>query len=210
VFGSEDAGIWEFRGHTAIHTFSCAVCWAAADRLARIAAQLKLHDREKYWRAHAQRMGERIRAEGFSRSLNSFTSTLGGSTVDASLLMLGELGVVDWKDAMFVSTVDRIGKTLKKGKFLARYAEADDFGLPEVAFTVCTFWYISALWNVGRGAEARELFADMLQHRNSLGLMSEDLAPGSGELWGNYPQTYSMVGIINCAMRLSRSWEEAM
>ena len=210
MFTQPDAGIWEFRGRTGVHTFSSAVCWAAADRLARIAARLGLVDRERYWRPHAQKMAKRIREEGYSRSLTSFTSTLKGDSVDASLLMLGELGVVDWKDPMFVSTVDRIGKTLKKGKFLARYADPDDFGVPEVAFTVCTFWYISALWNVGRCDEARELFEEMLRQRNSLGLMSEDLAPGSGELWGNYPQTYSMVGIINCAMRLSRSWEEAM
>jgi GH15 family glucan-1,4-alpha-glucosidase len=106
--------------------------------------------------------------------------------------------------------LEHIGKTLRRGAFLARYAEPDDFGLPEVAFSVCTFWYINALWNTGRRPEARELFEAMLRRRNGLGLMSEDLAPGSGEMWGNYPQTYSMVGIINCAMRLSRSWEDAL
>ena len=82
--------------------------------------------------------------------------------------------------------------------------------MPEVAFSVCTFWYINALWAIGQPQVARELFEKMLQRRNALGLMSEDLAPDSGELWGNYPQTYSMVGIVNCAMRLSRSWEDAL
>jgi len=105
--------------------------------------------------------------------------------------------------------VERIGKTLRRGAFLARYAEPDDFGMPEVAFSVCTFWYINALWSIGRKAEARELFEEMLRRRNGVGLMSEDLS-ASGEMWGNYPQTYSMVGIVNCAMRLSRSWEDAL
>jgi GH15 family glucan-1,4-alpha-glucosidase len=210
VFGDADAGIWEYRGRNVVHTFSCAVCWAAADRLARIAGRLRLHDRARYWRAHAQAMGQRIRHEGWSNSLNSFTTTFNGNSVDASLLLLSELGVVDWRDPQYMATVDRIGRTLKKGRFLARYVEADDFGVPEVAFSVCTFWYISALWSVGRREEARELFEDMLRQRNGVGLMSEDLAPGTGEMWGNYPQTYSMVGIINCAMRLSRSWEEAL
>jgi GH15 family glucan-1,4-alpha-glucosidase len=209
-FGKPDAGIWEYRGHTAVHTFSSAVCWAAAERLARIAGRLGLSAREKYWREREREMGQRIRAAAWSKSMNSFTTTFDGDSVDASLLLLAELGVVDWSDPMYIGTVERIGNTLRRGAFLARYAEADDFGLPEVAFSVCTFWYINALWSIGRKAEARELFGEMLKRRNGVGLMSEDLAPGSGEMWGNYPQTYSMVGIINCAMRLSRSWEDAL
>jgi pentatricopeptide repeat protein len=85
----------------------------------------------------------------------------------------------------------------------------DDFGAPETAFNVCTFWYIDALAAAGRRDEARALFENMLTRRNAVGLLSEDLAPATGELWGNFPQTYSMVGLINSAMRLSRSWEEA-
>lgn len=210
VFGQPDAGIWEYRGRAEVHTFSAAVSWAAADRLARIAGRLGLTARAQYWQGHARRMASRLRAAAWSPALQSFTSTFGGDSVDASLLLLAELGVVDWADPMYVATVQRIGATLRRGAFLARYADADDFGVPDVAFSVCTFWYINALWGVGRRGEARELFEEMLHRRNSLGLMSEDLAPGSGELWGNYPQTYSMVGIINCAMRLSRSWEDAL
>lgn len=210
VFGQPDAGIWEYRGHSAVHTFSATACWAAADRLARIAGRLGLSEREHYWREHATGMAQRILAAAWSTTLNSFTSTFHGDSVDASLLLLAEVGLIDWKDPMYVATVRRIGETLHRGPFLARYAKPDDFGVPEVAFTVCTFWYISALWATGEQARARELFEEMLRRRNSLGLMSEDLAPESGELWGNYPQTYSMVGIVNCAMRLSRSWEDAM
>ena len=94
-------------------------------------------------------------------------------------------------------------------RFIHRYAAPDDFGAPEVAFNVCTFWYIDALAAVGRKAEARELFETMLAARNPLGLLSEDMANDSRELWGNFPQTYSMVGLINSAMRLSKTWEEA-
>ena len=86
---------------------------------------------------------------------------------------------------------------------------ADDFGAPENAFNVCTFWYIEALAATGRRAEAREIFEKMLACRTSLGLMSEDLDPVTRELWGNFPQTYSMVGLINSATRLSIPWEEA-
>ncbi len=210
VFGQPDAGIWEYRGRMAAHTFSAAVSWAAADRLARIAVRLQLHERAHYWRNHARRMAEQLRDAAWSRDLHSFTTAFHGNSVDASLLLLAELGIVDWTDPKYVSTVEHIGATLRRGPFLARYAEADDFGVPDVAFSVCTFWYINALWGIGQRAQARELFEEMLRRRNSLGLMSEDLAHESGELWGNYPQTYSMVGIINCAMRLSRSWEDAL
>jgi GH15 family glucan-1,4-alpha-glucosidase len=155
-------------------------------------------------------MAARIRKSAWSAELNSFTTTFDGDSVDASLLLMAEVGLLDWLDPMYVSTVQRIGETLRRGPFLARYTERDDFGVPQAAFTVCTFWYINALWATGARAQARELFEETLRRRNSLGLMSEDLAPDSGELWGNFPQTYSMVGIVNCAMRLSRSWEEAM
>lgn len=210
VFGQADAGIWEYRGRSAAHTFSAAVSWAAADRLARIAQRLRLPERQHYWRAHARRMAAQLREAAWSNDLHTYTTTFHGNTVDASLLLLAELGVVDWTDPKYVSTVEFIGQTLRRGPFLARYADADDFGTPDVAFSVCTFWYINALWGIGHHAQARELFEEMLRRRNSLGLMSEDLAPETGELWGNYPQTYSMVGIINCAMRLSRSWEDAL
>ena len=90
-----------------------------------------------------------------------------------------------------------------------RYAAADDFGLPETAFAVCTLWYIDALAAIGRRDEAREIFEHVLSCRNYLGLLSEDIDLATGELWDNYPQTYSMVGLIVSAMRLSKTWEEA-
>ena len=76
------------------------------------------------------------------------------------------------------------------------------------AFNICTFWYIDALTRLERRSQAREIFDAMFDARNPLGLLSEDLDPSTGELWGNYPQTYSLVGIINAATRLSGSWED--
>jgi GH15 family glucan-1,4-alpha-glucosidase len=122
VFGQPDAGLWEYRGHIAVHTFSAAICWAAADRLARIAAKLGLSAREQYWREHARSMEERMRKATWSKSMNSFTATFDGDSVDASLLLLPELGVVAWSDPMYIASVERIGKTLRRGAFLARYA----------------------------------------------------------------------------------------
>jgi GH15 family glucan-1,4-alpha-glucosidase len=72
---------------------------------------------------------------------------------------------------------------------------------------VCSFWRIDALARIGRTAQAREIFEALLAHRNPVGLLSEDLHPVTGELWGNFPQTYSMVGVINGAVRLSAPWD---
>ena len=93
--------------------------------------------------------------------------------------------------------------------FVYRYVEPDDFGRPENAFLVCTFWYIDALAAIGRSDEARALFERVLACRTPLGLLAEHIDPRTGEQWGNFVQTYSMVGIIRCAIRLSTPWDEA-
>ena len=129
--------------------------------------------------------------------------------LDASVLLLPELGLIDAKDPRFVSTCDLIGKELMRDGRIMRYTAEDDFGLPETAFLVCNFWYVDALVQIGRRDEARERFLDILAQRNSFGMLSEDLDAATGQLWGNFPQTYSMAGIINTAMRLSQSWEDA-
>ena len=109
-----------------------------------------------------------------------------------------------------MKTVERVDEELRDGYHVYRYKVEDDFGLPRTAFTACTFWHIDALARIGRIEEARAMFEDVLAHRTRLGLLSEDIDTSNGELWGNFPQTYSMVGIINSALRLSRSWEEAL
>jgi pentatricopeptide repeat protein len=123
---------------------------------------------------------------------------------------MAEVGYLPAGDPRFAGTVAEIERRLRRGRHLFRYVAADDFGVPSTAFNICTFWYIDALARLGREAEARELFEHMLSCRNSLGLLSEDIQPDTHELWGNYPQTYSLVGIINAAMRLSGGWEEVV
>ena len=102
-----------------------------------------------------------------------------------------------------------IGRELSRNGFIMRYVAEDDFGAPETAFLVCQFWYIDALAAIGRKGEAREHLADLLARRNAFGLLSEDIHPGTGQLWGNVPQTYSMAGIVNSCMTLSRPWDTA-
>jgi GH15 family glucan-1,4-alpha-glucosidase len=207
-FDQPDAGPWELREQQQIHTYSSVICWAACDRLAKIASRLGLAERAKHWRGRADEMRSVILHRTWNDRLKRFVSTFEGEGIDASLLLLHELGFVDADDTRFRSTVVELEKVLRNGNRLFRYTE-DDYGHPETAFTICTFWYVDALDAVGRRAEARDLFEDLLERRNHLGLLSEDIHPQTGELWGNFPQTYSMVGLINSAMRLSDPWETA-
>ena len=209
LWDQPDAGLWELRTRARTHTYSAVMCWAACDRLAKIADRLGFAERDSYWRGHADTIREAIIARAWSPELNGFVESFGGSEIDASLLLLPQLGFVSADDPRYRGTIDLVETRLRRGDFVLRYSAPDDFGLPETAFNVCTFWYIEGLAAVGRLAEARELFENMLSHRNALGLLSEDLHPETGELWGNFPQTYSMVGLIHSAMRLSKSWEEA-
>jgi GH15 family glucan-1,4-alpha-glucosidase len=209
VWDKPDAGLWEFRTFARVHTFSAAMCWAACDRLARIARQMRLDPRAGYWQSHADRIREAVLERSWNAKIGSFVDAFDGADLDASLLLLLHLGFLRGDDPRYVATVEAVEKRLKRGDFLLRYASADDFGIPENAFTVCTFWYIDALAAIGRRDEARALFEKILARRNHVGLLSEDLDPRTGELWGNFPQTYSMVGLITSAMRLSKPWEEA-
>jgi len=209
-FGVPDAGPWEFRGGERAHTFSAVMCWAACDRLARIAAQLHISDRAAHWRASADTMRAEILDRAWSTAKQAFTGGFGGEDLDATALLLPDLGFIDAHDPRFVSTLGAIERELVRGDLVFRYLHADDFGVPVNTFTMCSFWYVNALAAVGRVEEARALFQQLLLRRNSAGLLSEDIDPVSGEQWGNFPQTYSMVGIITCAVRLSRSWEEML
>lgn len=204
-----DAGLWEFRGRAEVHTYSSVMCWAACDRLARIAVHLNLAPQVKFWRQRADEMHARITEHAYNSELGHFVEALDGNRLDASLLLLADLGFIKADDPRFVRTVEAIGKGLRRGDALFRYVAPDDFGSPETSFTICTFWYIDALASIGRHEEARSLFERILARRNPLGLLSEDLEFGGGEAWGNFPQTYSHVGLINAAMRLSRPWQDA-
>jgi len=209
VFDKPDAGPWELRTIASVHTFSSVMCWAACDRLAKIGRHIGQTDRAIYWRREADRLHSIICERAWNAELGCFVSTFGGAELDATLLLLHEVDFLAADDPRFAATVDAVAINLKTGDFLYRYVAEDDFGRPSTAFIICVFWYIDALAALGRRDEARALFETVLARRNPLGLLSEDIDPRSGELWGNFPQTYSMVGLINCAMRLSRHWEDA-
>ena len=185
------------------------MCWVACDRLAKIAGHLGLSARAMRWRSRADAIHRAVCERAWNPSRGCFVSTLDGGNLDASLLLLVELGFLGAEDPRFAATVAAVERELRRGDFVFRYAEADDFGIPQNAFLACTYWYIDAIAALGRHEEARALFENLLACRNRHGLLAEHIDPATRELWGNFPQTYSMVGLINSATRLSISWDEA-
>jgi GH15 family glucan-1,4-alpha-glucosidase len=205
-FDRPDAGLWELRTKAHVHTYSAAMCWAACDRLANAAAILGLSDKAEFWIERAGAMRARIEKAAWRPETNRLSATFDGDDLDASILQLLELRFIAPDDPRFLGTLAAVENGLRRGSNMLRYATEDDFGIPNTAFNVCTFWLIEALHFTGRDAEARVLFEEMLSRCTPAGLLSEDIDPVSGELWGNYPQTYSLVGMINCAVLLSKPW----
>ena len=212
VYDQPDAGMWELRTRARIHTSSALMSWAACDRLAKIAAALGLPERvpllARARRHHPRRASSR---ESWSEERQAFAESFGGARPRRQRAADGRGRTSSTRnDPRFVATVDALEKSLCDGPYMRRYEAPDDFGKPETAFNICTFWRIDALARIGRGDEAREIFEAMLARRNHLGLLSEDTLPSTGEMWGNFPQTYSMVGIINGAVRLSAPWDQVV
>jgi GH15 family glucan-1,4-alpha-glucosidase len=209
-----DAGLWEYRTRTAIHTHSAAMCWAALHRLGLIAGKVGETEDHHHWLRLAADLRTTILARATSATGGVSEGWLAGAfdsdIADAAVLLLPEIGFLPHDDPLFLRTLDVLQRRLMYQGLMKRYDIADDFGRPETAFTICSLWFIDALAVNGRRAEAAEIFHRILARRNHLGLLSEDIDPRDGTLWGNFPQTFSMVGIILAAMRLSRSWEEGL
>ncbi|HEY1735941.1 MAG TPA: glycoside hydrolase family 15 protein, partial [Methylovirgula sp.] len=204
-----DAGPWEYRGRTVINTYSAAMCWAALHRLALIADRVGEMAEAVEWE-NASRV---LRTQVLDRATTAegwISGTLDTEVADASSLLLTEIGFLAPDDPRVAKTLQMTAKRLMRDGFVMRYDEADDFGRPETAFLVCSFWYVDALALAGRRDEAREIFKNILSIRNSTGHLSEDIAPATRMLWGNFPQAYSHVGLIHSAARLSRGWEESL
>ena len=207
VHDQPDAGMWELRTRARVHTSSVLMTWAACDRLAKIALTFGLKARSALWQERAFAVRDKLLGQAWNAQRGCFVESFGGHELDASVLLMAEVGIIDARDPRFTATVDALEQVLCDGPYMRRYEAADDFGRPETSFNICAFWRIDALARIGRKAQAREIFESLLAARNPLGLLSEDIHPVTGELWGNFPQTYSMVGIINAATRLSAPWD---
>ena len=207
--GVPDAGIWEYRTELKPQTFSSLMCWAGADRMAGIA------DRHQPalaagFHAAADRIRTEIIDQSWNASKDSFVGHYGGEDFDASLLQMARLRFLPPADPRLSSTIDGIHKDLSREGWLQRYSLNDGLGKPSVAFVICTFWLIEALAAVGRKEEARAVFDRIHRALSPLGLLAEDYDPAEPRMWGNFPQTYSHVGLIHAAFAASPQWSEVL
>ena len=203
-----DKGIWEFRTEDRHFTFSKVLCWTALDRAIKVAEMLgKKHKIEK-WEPIRAEIWQDIYDNAWNEEVKAYTQSYGSKELDASVLLMESYGCVNAKDERYISTVHAIGKELNNDGLLYRYKNEDDFGLPSSSFTVCTFWYINSLFKIGEREKALEYFERLLTYSNHLGLFSEDIDFKTKRLLGNFPQAYSHLALIECAINFSKKESE--
>jgi GH15 family glucan-1,4-alpha-glucosidase len=203
-----DEGIWEVRGGARHFVYSKVMAWVAFDRAADVVETEAYNESGERWREIADEIHAEVCERGFDRDLNSFVQAYSSKRLDASLLLIPLVGFLPATDPRIQGTLRAVEDRLMiNGEFVLRY-ESDDpgDGLPEGegAFLACSFWLVDNYVLQGRYAEACKLFERLLGRCNDVGLLAEEFDPLTGRLLGNFPQAYSHVGLINCALNLSR------
>jgi GH15 family glucan-1,4-alpha-glucosidase len=207
-----DDGIWEVRGGRKHFVHSKVMAWVAVDRLVKMAEELGLGDVESRFAPLRERMHAEICERGFDERRNTFTQYYGSEQLDASLLLIPQVGFLPPSDPRVVGTVEAIERELVKDGFVMRYipdAGAAD-GLPpgEGAFLACSFWLVIDLALIGRHEDARELFERLLALRNDLGLFAEEYDQVNGRQLGNVPQAFTHLTLIAGALALGPDGSE--
>ncbi|HMG52602.1 MAG TPA: glycoside hydrolase family 15 protein [Kofleriaceae bacterium] len=200
-----DAGIWEPRGNPRHRTHSRLMCWVALDRLLDLHQEGTL-DRIDRTALLAQRSAIRadIEHHAFDRALGCYTSALGPSELDASVLLMSWYGFHAANDPRMVSTFARIRDRLGAGPGLL-YRYEDSLRRCEGAFWICSFWAIEHLVRGGGSlAQARQMFDAACGYASDLGLMAEEIDPRTGDALGNFPQAYTHVGVVSAALSLAQ------
>src|SRR5499427_4980142 len=203
-----DEGIWEVRGGRQHFVHSKVMAWVAFDLAANELEARAFHESGQRWREIANEIHAEVCERGFDRDLDSFVQAYGSKQLDANLLLIPLVGFLPPEDPRVRGTLRAIeDRLLIDGEFVLRYeTERADDGLPagEGAFLACSFWLVDNYILQGRYAEARKLFDLLLSRCNDVGLLAEEFDPLRGRMLGNFPQAYSHVGVINCALNLSR------
>ncbi|MCC2598692.1 glycoside hydrolase family 15 protein [Sphingobacterium sp. FBM7-1] len=199
----KDAGIWEFRNFQNRHCYSNLFQWAGATAALKIAKQYGFEDIEQQAgtiRAQAEKHIESC----YDPEKQVYTNASESQSLDASTLQLIMMNYLDPASEKAKKHLEQLERELKgKHGLFYRYLHKDDFGKPKSTFLVCAFWYVEALACVGRLEEAQEVFKKLLSFGNHLMLFSEDVHEDDGSQWGNFPQAYSHVGLINAAYRIA-------
>lgn len=198
-----DAGLWEFRNVNQVHTYTLLFHWAGCKAAIKIGSLMRDNDLVQKASKLAQMAAERIE-KCYDASRNVYTQALGVEHLDASTLKMITMNYLDPRSERARNHLKALEELLRTDQGLFyRYVHQDDFGKPEATFLVCAFWYVDALACVGRIDDAVKTLDGILPYANHLGIFSEDVGL-DGSQWGNYPQTYSHVGLINAAFRISK------
>jgi GH15 family glucan-1,4-alpha-glucosidase len=206
-----DRGIWEVRGEPKHFTSSKVMCWVAADRGARLARLRGEHDTARLW----QKAADEIHADICANALDDrgvFCQHYETTALDASLLLMPLLQFLPANDPRIRSTVLAIADELTQDGLVLRYrVDQTDDGLPgeEGTFTICTFWLVSALAEIGEQRWARDLCEKILSYASPLLLYAEEIDPKSGRHLGNFPQAFTHLALINAVMHVIRDEEAA-
>jgi GH15 family glucan-1,4-alpha-glucosidase len=203
-----DEGIWEVRGPRRHFTHSKVMAWVAFDRSVQDAERFGLEGPLERWRALAGEIHAEVCERAYDPELGAFVQYYGAKELDASLLMMTEIGFLPPTDPRLAGTVAAVERYLTEDGFVRRYSAGGDVdGLPqgEGTFIPCTLWLADNYALMGRFAEARRIFERVLAIRNDVGLLAEEYDPRAGRLLGNFPQAFSHVGLVNTARNLSRA-----
>jgi GH15 family glucan-1,4-alpha-glucosidase len=198
-----DAGLWEFRGMRQVHGYTMLFHWAGAMSAAKIGRVMNDHEITAYASALAEQAAAQLE-RCYDATRGVYTQAIGTPHLDASMLKLITMNYLDPRSERAQQHLRVLESQLKTDQGLFyRYVHADDFGKPETTFLVCAFWHVDALACAGRVDDAIKTLDNILQFANHLGIFSEDVGL-DGSQWGNYPQTYSHVGLINCVFRIAK------
>lgn len=198
-----DRGIWEIRGEKRHFVFSKMLCWVALDRAIKIAELLGKDEWAEMQRPALDNIQQDIHENGWSEEKQAFVQAYGCDHLDASNLLMAEYGFIEPTHPRFVSTVEKSEEELCENGLMFRYRNQDDFGEPQSAFTVCSFWLVKALVQIKRKADARTMLENLLAAANEHGLYGEDLDIETRRHLGNFPQAYCHLALIDCALALS-------
>jgi glucoamylase len=198
-----DAGLWEFRNVKQVHTYTLLFHWAGCNAAAKLGKVLE--DTEIVRKAvHLAKISSDKIEQCYDEKRGVYTQAMGVEHLDASTLKMITMNYLDPKSEKTMQHLKALEALLKTDQGLFyRYVHQDDFGKPQATFLVCAFWYVDALACVGRVDDAQKTLDTILSFTNDLGLFSEDVGI-DGSQWGNYPQTYSHVGLINSVFRISK------
>ncbi len=201
-----DRGIWEVRDGEHHFVYSKVMCWVALDRVIRAAEQEGLDGNVERWRIVRDLIRTDILTNGYNTQMGAFTQYYGGTTLDASCLLLPLVGFIPPDDPRMRSTVDRVLEQLTDERgFVYRYNGEDGLEGGEGTFSLCSFWLVDNLAMQGRVDEARSLFERLVGYAGRLGLFSEEISGDEGRALGNYPQAFTHIALINSAHNLRRA-----